>query len=98
MKYYDWDDSKNAQLKEERDISFEEVVVSIELNCLICIIKHPNEKQYPNQKIMILKIREYAYLVPFVEDDEKLFFKTIIPSRKATRLYILKKKEKNEIF
>ena len=91
MKYFDWDQQKNAELKRERDISFEEALVAIEEGNILDIVEHPNKKRYPNQKIFVIKINNYAYLVPFAEDDEKLFLKTIIPSRKATKQYLIKK-------
>lgn len=91
MKYFDWDQKKNEELKRERDISLEEVLVAIEEGNILDIIEHPNKERYPNQKIFIVKINNYAYLIPFVEDDEKIFLKTIIPSRKATKNYIIKK-------
>ncbi|MGA3292274.1 MAG: toxin [Candidatus Microgenomates bacterium] len=90
MKYYDWNKEKNRLLKAERDISFEEVYIAIESGGLLDIVKHPNQKKYPNQKMFVLNINNYVYLVPFVEDEEKVFLKTIIPSRKATKKYIVK--------
>lgn len=92
MEYFDWDEEKNQQLKEERDISFEEVLIAIADNQILDIIEHPNKKKYPNQKIFIVNINEYAYLVPFIEDEEKIFLKTVIPSRKATKKYIIEKR------
>lgn len=89
MKHYDWDEAKNQKLKEERDISFEEVVTALEEERVLHRGDHPNQQKYPGQKIVVLEIRNYAYIVPFVEDDEKIFFKTIIPSRKATKKYIM---------
>lgn len=91
MKYIDWDEEKNSKLKEERSISFEEVLVAIEGNQILDIVEHANKEKYPNQKIIIININEYAYLVPFVEDEEKIFLKTIIPSRKATKKYIIER-------
>jgi len=91
MKYFDWDQKKNAELKRERDTGFEEALVAIEEGNILDIVEHPNKKRYPNQKIFVIKINNYAYLVPFAEDDEKLFLKTIIPSRKATKQYLIKK-------
>ena len=91
MKYFDWSATKNAQLKIERDISFEEIIVAINDGKLLDIVEHPNKKKFPGQKILIVEISEYAYLVPFVENEEKIFLKTIIPSRKATRDYLIKK-------
>jgi len=94
MKYIDWNEEKNQFLKRERDISFEEVLLAIENSQILDIVKHPNQKRYQNQKIFIININNYVYLVPFVEDEEKIFLKTIIPSRKATRKYIIKRSKK----
>ncbi|MDP3900815.1 MAG: BrnT family toxin [bacterium] len=92
MKYLDWDAEKNELLIQERGINFEEVLVAIEGGYLLDIVEHPNKTKYPDQKIFIVQIEEYVYLVPFVEDEEKIFLKTIIPSRKATKKYINKNK------
>ncbi len=89
MKYYDWDNKKNEKLKLERDICFEDIIVAIDDNGLLDIIQHANIKKYPNQKIFIININNYAYLIPFIENKDKIFLKTIIPSRKATKKYIL---------
>ena len=51
-------------------------------------VDHPNTVQYPNQRMFVVRIRGYAYLVPFVETKQEVFLKTIIPSRKATRIYL----------
>jgi len=91
MKYVDWDSKKNEQLKREREISFEEAVIAIEEGNLLDVIKHPTKKKYPNQKLFVVNIHNYAYLIPFVEDEEKYFLKTMFPSRKMTRKYIFKK-------
>ena len=88
MQYFDWDFKKNELLIQEREISFEEVLIAIEGGYLLDIVEHPNKTKYPSQKVFIVQIEEYAYLVPFVEDKEKVFLKTIIPSRKATKQYI----------
>ena len=88
MKYFAWSLEKNQQLQKERNISFEEVVFYIEKGNLLDIIEHPNLEKYAGQKIFILKIHDYAYLVPFVETDKEIFLKTIIPSRKATEKYL----------
>lgn len=90
MKYFDWDKEKNEQLKKERNISFEEIKFAIENKQALALINHPNKDRYPNQKMFIVDINSYAYVVPFVEDENKVFFKTIIPSRKATKQYIRK--------
>jgi hypothetical protein len=86
--YYRWNPEKNLKLKAERGISFEQVTMHIEQGNLIDIVVHPDSEKYPGQKILIVEIDNYAYLVPFVEDDNGIFLKTIIPSRKATRIYL----------
>ncbi len=86
MKIYAWNSEKNQRLIEERGISFEEVVVNIHLGNEVDVFDHPNQKRYPGQKISVVLIEGYAYLVPYVENDVQLFLKTIIPSRQATRL------------
>ena len=91
MKYFDWDSQKNQKLKQERDISFEEILIAIEDGKILDIVEHSSKSKYPNQKIFIVNINNYAHLVPFAEDGEKVFLKTIIPSRKATKKYIIKK-------
>ena len=88
MPYYKWNREKNERLKAERGISFEQVILYIERGGLIDVIEHPNQSKYPNQQMLIVKIKDYAYLVPFVEDEEGKFLKTIIQSRKATREYL----------
>lgn len=88
MKYFDWNDKKNKWLKENRNISFEEIVVEITGNNLLDILNHPNKKKYPNQKMFYVNINDYVFAIPFVEDDEKIFLKTIIPDKKATKKYL----------
>ena len=88
MKYFDWTNEKNEELIKDRDISFEEVVFCIMHDGLLDIIEHPNKSKYPNQKIFIVDIDNYVYIVPFVEDDDIVFLKTIIPSRKMTKQYL----------
>jgi len=91
MKYFDWDIAKNEKLKKERNVSFEEVVVMIEEGNVLDVLEHKNKEKYPNQKVFIISINDYAYLIPFIEDEKKIFLKTIIPSRQATKKYIIKK-------
>lgn len=90
MKIYRWDSKKNDRLKERRGISFEEVVLQLNAAEPLDILEHPNKKSYPNQRIFVVLLRGYAYLVPFVEAKDEVFLKTIIPSRKATRDYLAK--------
>ena len=88
MKIFDWNDEKNEQLRIERGVTFEEVVYYLTHNGILDVIEHPNQKRYPGQRIFIINIEGYAYLVPFVEDEEWIFLKTLIPSRKMTKLYL----------
>jgi uncharacterized DUF497 family protein len=85
MKRFVWSDEKNALLQETRGVSFEAVVFHIERGDVLDILGHPNPVRYPAQRILVVRVGDYAYLVPFVEDDATVFLKTIIPSRKATR-------------
>ncbi|WP_177420520.1 BrnT family toxin [endosymbiont of Lamellibrachia barhami] len=87
MKTFAWNLEKNDLLKEERGVSFEEVVLHIQLGNEVDIYDHPNQGRYPGQKISVVVIEGYAYLVPFVENEDEIFLKTIIPSRKATKQY-----------
>lgn len=87
MKHYAWNPEKNKALKKERGVGFEDVVFHIEAGNEVDILEHPNKERYPNQKISVVLIEGYAYLVPFVESSEEIFLKTIIPSRKATKRY-----------
>ena len=88
MKVYAWNSEKNDALKKERGISFEEIVLNIQLGNEVDIYDYPNMERYPNQKISVVIVEDYAYLVPYVEDKEEIFLKTIIPSRKATKRYV----------
>jgi uncharacterized DUF497 family protein len=85
MRHFAWNIEKNAQLIEERGISFERVVHHIENEEILDEIQHPNAERYPNQRIFIIEISNYAYLIPFVLNGDEIFLKTIIPSRKATK-------------
>jgi len=38
---------------------------------------------------MIVLLNDYIYYIPFVQDDEKIFLKTIVPSRKLNKKYNL---------
>jgi uncharacterized DUF497 family protein len=85
MTIYSWNPEKNEKLILERGISFEEIVLNIELGHEIEIYDHPNQDKYPEQKISAVIVEDYVYLVPFVENEDGIFLKTIIPSRKATK-------------
>ncbi|MDQ6978430.1 MAG: BrnT family toxin [Ghiorsea sp.] len=88
MKPINWNPDKNRKLIEERDISFEEIVFSLQSGCLLDDVLHPNQEKYAHQRVFIVAIDDYAYLVPYVENDEEIFLKTVVPSRKATKQYL----------
>jgi len=88
MKSINWNTEKNLVLKESRGVCFEDVVFFIERGDTLDDYFHPNQQEYPGQRIMVVGIGNYAYLVPYVENEEELFLKTIIPSRKANQKYI----------
>ena len=88
MKYFSWNPEKNELLRTERQISFDDVVFYIEQGFLLDVLEHPNQERYKGQKIFVVQMDDYVYLVPFVENDHEVFLKTIIPSRKATKQYL----------
>lgn len=88
MKPFRWSLEKNDVLKKERGVSFESMVVAIEGSGLLDILAHPNEQKYPRQRVLVVAHDCYAYLVPFVEEGEYFFLKTVLPSRKATGDYL----------
>ena len=83
-------------MKAERGVSFEGIVVAIEAGGLLDVLAHPNQAKYPKQRILVVALRSYVYLVPFVAEDAYFSLKTIIPSRKATRDYLNSGKENAE--
>ena len=88
MKPMRWSAEKSLSLKAERGVSFEEVLSAISQGGLLCVMDHPNRTKYGHQKMLVVRIRDYAYLVPFVESDSEIFLKSIMPSRKATRQFL----------
>lgn len=87
MKAFRWNHEKNEALKLERQVSFERIVLAIEADGLLDEIAHPNAAKYPNQSVLVVALDDYVYLVPFVEAEDYIFLKTIIPSRKAKQQY-----------
>lgn len=84
---YEFDPEKNAKLISLRGISFEEIITALGTEKLLDVIIHPNQTKYPRQKMYVLELEEYVYLVPFIEDGNKVFLKTAFPSRQATKHY-----------
>jgi uncharacterized DUF497 family protein len=88
MKPINWNAFKNHQLIEQRGISFDEVVFYIQQGSLLDDIKHPNSNRYPNQRVFVVDVKGYVFLVPYIENQDEIFLKTVIPSRKATKQYL----------
>jgi len=84
---YEWEPQKNESLKTERDISFEKIVFHLARGDVWKLADHPDQENYPGQKIYFVIVEEYIYLVPHVVEKDYVFLKTIISSRKATRAY-----------
>lgn len=81
MKDIRWSQLKSERLKKTRGVSFGEIV-SAEL---IGIKAHPKR---PDQNIMLFKLKGYIWIVPYVEEKDYIFLKTLYPSRKYTKFYI----------
>jgi len=88
VKFFDWNELKNIYLKTERGICFEDVQTAIEEGKVLADIDHPQKSRYPNQRVFVVEFGNYVYIVPYVEDDIKIFLKTIYPSRKMTKKYL----------
>ncbi len=88
MKPINWNATKNQQLISKRGISFEDIVFYLQQGSLLDDIEHPNNAKYPNQRVLVINVDDYAYLVPYVENTKEIFLKTVIPSRKATKAYL----------
>jgi hypothetical protein len=80
---------KNALLKAERGVGFEDVLLAIEMGNVLDDLVHPNPEKYPNQSVLIIliSIKDYVYIVPHIEDEATIFLKTMIPSRKMNKRY-----------
>ncbi|NDY97125.1 BrnT family toxin [Wenzhouxiangella limi] len=92
MKKINWNPDKNKQLQSERGIRFEDVLLHLLTDDILDTFDHPKPSRYPDQKIHAIRLEDYVYLVPFIETEDEVFLKTIIPSRKATKQYQDRKK------
>jgi len=88
MKPFNWNADKNQQLMSDRGVSFEDALFALQSDGLLDDGPHPNREKYPNQRVFVVRIDDYAWLVPYVENDYEFFLKTIIPSRKATKKFL----------
>jgi hypothetical protein len=92
MNIFRWNNEKNELLKTTRGVCFEQVVLLMEKGEILDTIENPNQEKYPGQKIAVIMIDIYVYLVPYAENNKEIFLKTIIPCRKATNKYVREKK------
>lgn len=88
LKYFAWEPEKNEKLKAQRGVSFYDIVRCIERGDVLDILEHPDQERYEGQRLFVVQIEDYVYLVPFVEEEEQVVLKTIIPSRKAAKKYL----------
>ncbi len=88
MKQINWNAEKNQLLMSERGISFEDVLFALQSGRLLDDLVHPNKNKYPNQRMFVVEVDEYAWLVPYIENEDEIFLKSVIPSRKATKHYL----------
>jgi len=93
---FEWDDKKSLKLKRERNISFEEIAYIINSGGLIDIIDHPNQEKYPNQKLLIVNINGYIWVVPAERRGNRLRLITAYPSRKWTKVYLGRGNERKD--
>jgi hypothetical protein len=90
MKRLVWNTAKCIALRNDSsrgNVGFEECVVAIEGNSILDDIRNPSIS-HPSQRLFVLEINNYAYAVPYVENDTELFLKTVFPSRKLTAIYL----------
>lgn len=92
MKQFDWSVEKNDWLRAVRGVTFEEVVFHIQAGDLLDVLENRRPDRYPGQRVFVVKVEEYVCLVPFVESEDTIFLKTVIPSRKMTKHYLGEKK------
>lgn len=85
--YFEWDELKNRKLQADRRVCFEDVLLAISEGRLLDVLPHPNPDKYPTQKLFVVRLSDYVYYVPFVENAESIFLKNIIPSRKYQKQY-----------
>ena len=92
---FDWDAEKNVFLRETRGICFEDLILAINNGAQVIDEPHPNQKKFPHQRVIVVMLESYAVVAPYVIDEERQvrFFKTMFPSRRATKIYFPKNYE-----
>jgi hypothetical protein len=88
MKIIKWNEEKNLLLQNDRNISFEIVAEKLKNGDIIDDIINPNNQKYSNQRIFVIEINAYIYFVPYIENENEIFLKSIYPSRKFTKIYL----------
>jgi hypothetical protein len=90
---YEFDAKKNQWLKDNRGIGFDEIISLIGEGCLLAVLDHPNPSRYPHQKVFVVDVEGYTYLIPFEEKADRYFLRTIYPSRKMTKVFLTERKK-----
>ena len=88
MKRYNYSEDKNRLLKKKRNITFNQIITDIENGKLLDVIEHPNQHQHPGQSVLIVNHDNYIYVVPYIENENEYFLKTIFSSRKLQKKYL----------
>jgi len=86
MKVIKFDPVKNDKLQKDREVSFDTVIEKIAKGDFLDIFA--GKGKYHHQKVYVMNINNYVYVVPFVETKNEIFLKTIIPTRKLTKIYL----------
>ena len=84
----DWSQEKNEELKADRGLRFEDAEVLILAEDILADLPYPNQDKYPGQRMLHLLIDDYVCVVPYVQEDNTLFLKTMFRSRKATKYFL----------
>lgn len=82
-------EEKHQLLKATRGVGFDKIIYAISKGDLLADIAHLS-KSRPNQRIYVVRIKNYAYAVPYVINTQKneIFLKTIYPSSALTKKYM----------
>ncbi len=88
MPEYTWDDAKNEWLRRNRGLTFDDVVYHLEHGDVLADLLHPNQNRYPDERLYVIRIGDYAYEVPFYRAGNIESLRTVYPSRKFTRAYL----------
>lgn len=93
---FDFNIDKNKLLKKTRGVNFDDVSQAIKNKTFIIDTEHHNKQKHPNQRAFIIEIKNYIYVVPYVQDKLRgvKFLKTVYPSSRLTKKYL--KNEKNK--